>query len=133
MHLESLHSAANSKRSKQQHQLHHINMFGLSYLQALYVERNVLRNAAQQPIYQRIVSRAEDEIVMICYDRTSEMSLVELNIRPCIDAQVARRLVKRAVNRKEISLGLSIRVDLDSKKRVLKCYVPPHYTPKCNY
>ena len=83
-------------------------------------------NAEKNPVYKKLVNNAENEIIHICYDRTFEDTSVDLHVRSCMDAKVAYRLIKRAVNKKNISLGLTVRVSLNESKRLISCVVPSH-------
>jgi hypothetical protein len=101
-----------------------LRMFGIFYIyQALYAERDLMRNAQKQPIYKNLVDQAEEGISRICYDRIQETCVYVLKLRPCMDTRLAHQLVKKAVSSKDVNMGCIIRVDLDVKKRVITCFI----------
>ena len=102
-------------------------MFGLSYyLSAVMHEREAYKNACTQPVYKDITEKIAYDVLMVCHDRTWEDVYLRFRLHPCIDVHFAKKMVKRAVNKKNVSLGISVSVDLDERKRVLIITIPPH-------
>lgn len=103
-------------------------MLGFKYLQHLYLDRQMMTKAKQNPRYKDFILKAENRVFGACYSRNHEEVYIILPLPPALEAKLACRLVEQAVNKRNISLGLSIKVTLNEEKRVITCRVPRHNT-----
>jgi hypothetical protein len=92
--------------------------FSSEYQQLKLVETN--------PLYQYFLTAIEKEIARICRENTMNDIVLEFRLRPYLDARLTLQLVKRIVERKQVSLGVHVTVRLDVKKRILQCMIPRH-------
>lgn len=126
LHHNTLHHLIITPHSTHSKEMVAAFTFPFYYFASVRAANQLYTQAKLDPSYHKFINKISDEVMLICYDNNPNELIRIYRIPESLDGDLVLRMLKKALRRKEISLGLSINIRMGMMKRTIYCRIPPH-------